>query len=411
MFRGFLIEIMRSATESIKANKLRSLLTTLGIVIGVMTVIGVISVISGFRKSVATSFSQLGANVLYVDKYPWFSGHRSRDEWRKIRKRRNLEIKEVQALQEYGTSFKYISPLIQRRLNMERGEKETPEVEIHGTSEDFTKIINQNVDLGRFLSKDDIKYKRQVCILGHDVVEKLFPEENPIGNKVKIQGRQFNVIGILEERGEMMGHNMDNVAFVPFTTMSQFTGRRRRSITIAIYAEDEEETREEVRWILRGVRNLGPGEEDDFSINSSEAMIKQFNQLTKTIFLISIAIAAISLIVGGIGIMNIMLVSVSERTREIGVRKAIGAKSSEILGQFLMESVVICLVGGFIGIFLGTTLTKLISIMSNGNLPFNIPIWSILLGFGFCCSIGVFFGYYPARKASKLSPVEALRYE
>jgi putative ABC transport system permease protein len=411
MFRGFLVEILRSAIESIKANKLRSLLTTLGIVIGVMTVIGVMSVISGLKKNVAASFSQLGANVLYIDKYPWFAGHLSRTEWDKIRKRDDLEMKEVQALEKYGTSFKYVSPLVQRRLKVEKDEKEAPEVEVHGTSENFPKIINQSVDLGHFFSRDDIKYKRHVCVLGHDVVNTLFPEENPIGNKVKIQGRQFNVIGILEERGEMMGHSMDNIALIPFTTMAEFTGTRRRSVTIAIYAENEEEAREEIRWILRSIRNLKPEEEDDFSINSSEAMIQQFNQLTKTIFLISIAVAAISLIVGGIGIMNIMLVSVSERTREIGVRKAIGAKSSEILGQFLMESVVICLVGGIIGIFLGSTLTKLISIMSSGNLPFYIPIWSIFLGFGFCFSIGVFFGYYPARKASKLSPVEALRYE
>lgn len=411
MFRGFLIEILRSSIESIKANKLRSMLTTIGIVIGVMTVIGVMSVISGLKKNVATSFSQLGANVLYVDKYPWFAGHLSREQWDKIRKRDDLDMREVQALEKYGTSFKYVSPLVQRRLKVEKDEKEAPEVEINGTSEDFPKIINQNVDLGHFFSKDDIKYKRHVCILGHDVVSTLFPEENPIGNKVKIQGRQFSVIGILEERGEMMGHSMDNIALIPFTTMTEFTGTRRRSITIAIYAENEEEAREEIKWILRSVRNLGPEEDDDFSINSSEAMIQQFNQLTKTIFLISIAVAAISLIVGGIGIMNIMLVSVSERTREIGVRKAIGAKSGEILGQFLMESVVICLVGGFLGIFLGASITKLISIMSNGNLPFYIPIWSIFLGFGFCFSIGVFFGYYPARKASKLSPVEALRYE
>ncbi len=411
MFRGFLIEILRSSIESIKANKLRSLLTTLGIVIGVMTVIGVMSVISGLKNNVANTFSQLGKNVLYVDKYPWSMGHMSREEWDKIRKRDNIDTKELEALKEYGTSLEYVSPLVTRNLNMNRGEKEAAEVEINGTSEDFDRIRNRNVKLGRFLSKDDLKYKRHVCVLGTKVVETLFPDENPVGNKVKIQGRQFNVIGVLEEKGEMMGWNMDNVAVIPFTTMTEFTGRSDRSITIAIYAENEEEATEEIRWILRGARNLKPGEEDDFSINSSEALITQFNQLTKTIFLISIAIAAISLIVGGIGIMNIMLVSVSERTREIGVRKAIGAKSSEILGQFLMESVVICLVGGFLGILLGASLTKLISIMSNGNLPFYIPIWSIFLGFGFCCSIGIFFGYYPARKASKLSPVEALRYE
>ncbi|MEJ2306023.1 MAG: ABC transporter permease [candidate division WOR-3 bacterium] len=411
MFRGFLIEVLRSSIESIKANKLRSLLTTLGIVIGVMTVIGVMSVISGLRQNVAASFSQLGANVLYVSKYPWFMGHMSREEWNKIRRRDNIETEELEALKKYGASFKYVSPLVTRRFNMERGEKEAAEVEIHGTSEDFDKILNQEVKLGRFFSKDDIKYKRHVCVLGKMVVETLFPDENPIGNKVKIQGRQFNVIGMLEERGEMMGQDMDNIAVIPFSTMEEFTGKRRRSITIAIYSENEEESIEEIRWILRGVRSIKPEEEDDFSINSSDALIAQFNQLTKTIFLISIAIAAISLIVGGIGIMNIMLVSVSERTREIGVRKAIGAKSGEILGQFLMESVVICLVGGFLGIFLGASITKLISIMSNGNLPFHIPIWSVFLGFGFCFCIGVFFGYYPARKASKLSPVEALRYE
>ncbi len=408
MFRSFIFEILRSAIESIKANKLRSLLTTLGIVIGVMTVIGVMSVVSGFRQYIATSFSQLGANVLYVSKYPWGFGM-SREEFKKIQKRENIGLREAEALKEYGESFKYVSPSILRNMKMERGDKEAEEVQIEGASEDFSRITNRNVSLGRFLSKDDIKYNRYVCVLGQDVVNALFPEESPIGKKVKIQGRQFNVVGIMEEKGKMMGQSMDNTAFIPYTTMTTFTGKRI-SINIAVYAEEGEETEEEIRWILRGVRNLKPGEEDDFSINSSEALISQFNQLTSTFLIISIAIAAISLVVGGIGIMNIMLVSVSERTREIGVRKAIGAKSGEILGQFLMESVVICLVGGIIGIFLGASITKLISIVSPG-IHFHIPIWSIFLGFGFCCSIGVFFGYYPARKASKLSPVEALRYE
>lgn len=408
MFSGFLIEILRSAIESIKANKLRSLLTTLGIVIGVMTVIGVMSVVSGFRQYIATSFSQLGANVLYVSKYPWGFGM-SREEFKKIQKRENIGLREAEALKEYGESFKYVSPSILRNMKMERGDKEAEEVQIEGASEDFSRITNRQVSLGRFLSKDDIKYNRYVCVLGQDVVNALFPEESPIGKKVKIQGRQFNVVGIMAEKGKMMGQSMDNTAFIPYTTMTTFTGKRI-SINIAVYAEEGEETEEEIRWILRGVRNLKPGEEDDFSINSSEALISQFNQLTSTFLIISIAIAAISLVVGGIGIMNIMLVSVSERTREIGVRKAIGAKSGEILGQFLMESVVICLVGGIIGIFLGASITKLISIVSPG-IHFHIPIWSIFLGFGFCCSIGVFFGYYPARKASKLSPVEALRYE
>ncbi|MEO0293340.1 MAG: ABC transporter permease [candidate division WOR-3 bacterium] len=412
LISGFLVEILRSSFDSIRSNKLRSFLTTLGIVIGVMTVVGVMSIISGLKRSVAKSFSQLGANVIYVDKYPWFMGKMSREEWNKIRKRKDIDLKALNALKEYGTSFKFVSPLITRGFNITRGEKEAVEVDVQGTSQDFVYIIKQNVKLGRYLSSDDLKYKRYVCVLGEDVVKTLFPEcKNPIGEKIKIQGRQFNVIGILERRGEMMGMSMDNIAIIPFPIMAEFVGEDRKSITIAISVEDEEEAREEIRWILRRVRNLRPGEEDDFSINSSEALIRQFNELTKALFLFSIAIAGISLVVGGIGIMNIMLVSVSERTREIGIRKAIGAKPSEILGQFLVEAVVICLIGGIIGIFLGASITKIISVLSRGNLPFYIPIWSIFLGFGFCGSIGIFFGFFPARKASKLNPVEALRYE
>ncbi|MEA1912895.1 MAG: ABC transporter permease [candidate division WOR-3 bacterium] len=408
MDRGFLTESLRSAIESIKTNKLRSLLTTLGIIIGVTTVIAVVSAISGLKQQVAKSFSSLGANVLYVQKFPWVVGGKN-IEWWNIKKRRDIGLKEVQALKEYGSSFEYVAPQVSRAFDVEMGEKKARNVTIQGTSEDFPVIMNQGVNLGRFLNHDDIKYRRDHCVLGKDVSNTLFPDENPIGKAVRIKGRLFTVVGLLEEKGEIMGQSLDNVAVIPYTTiMSKFTGGRE-SITIALLAEDEEEARQEIRWILRRVRDVKPEEEDDFSINSSGALAKEFNQLTRTMFIIMVGIAAISLVVGGIGIMNIMLVSVTERTREIGIRKAIGAKSKEILIQFLLESIMICFLGGFIGIFLGFSLTKLLSIV--GNIPFAMPFWSVLLGFGFSVAIGIFFGFYPARKASSLNPVEALRYE
>jgi len=407
MDRGFLLESLRSALEAIKTNKLRSLLTTLGIIIGVTTVISVISVITGLKQKIATSFSSLGANVLYIQKYPWVMGGAGVDWW-KIRQRKNLGMEEYKALKEYGSSFTYVAPQISDRFDVKHGDKKVDGVSVDGTTEDFPEIMNQQVKLGRFLSTDDIQYRRDVCVLGNDVATTLFPDENPVGKTVRINGRVFTVIGLLEELGELMGQSMDNVAVIPYTTMTKFTGRRR-SLTITVLAEDEDEAREEIRWILRRVRRVKEDEEDDFSINSAGALTRQFNQLTRALFIIMVGIAGISLVVGGIGIMNIMLVSVTERTREIGVRKAIGAKSSEILGQFLLESIMICFVGGFVGILLGFSLTKLISL--TGNIPFGMPIWAILLGFGFSFIIGVFFGFYPARKAAALNPVEALRYE
>jgi putative ABC transport system permease protein len=407
MFSGFLLESVRSALEAIKTNKLRSILTTLGIIIGVTTVIAVISVITGLKQQVATSFSSLGANVLYVQKYPWVMGGGGIDWW-KIRQRKDIGMEEYLALKEYGSSFKYVSPQNSSRYDIIRGDKRANGVSVDGTTQDYPEIMNQHVKLGRFLSEDDIQYRRDVCVLGDDVASTLFSDENPIGQNVRIGGRLFTVIGLLEELGEMMGQSMDNVAIIPYTTMTKFTGRRR-SLTITVLAEDEEETTQEIRWILRRIRKVKEGEEDDFSINSAGALTQQFNQLTRAMFIIMVGIAGISLVVGGIGIMNIMLVSVTERTREIGVRKAIGAKSSEILGQFLLESIMICLVGGLIGVFFGFSITKLISLA--GKIPFGMPFWSILLGFGFSFFTGVFFGFYPARKASSLSPVEALRYE
>jgi len=406
MDRGFLTELIRAAIESIRINKLRAFLTTLGIIIGVTTVIAVVSVIIGVQKKVTDTFSSIGADVIYIQKYPWVMG--ARRKWWEIRKRKDITFTEYNALKKYSTTIKYIAPEMHSRVSLKRGNKKVEAVEITGTTHILPKINQQYVETGRFLSEDDVRYRKNVCVIGTDVAENLFPEENPVGQYLKIAGNKFLVIGILEKKGNIFGQSMDNVAVIPYTTYQKIFGSRR-SITIVALAENKDEAIEEIRWILRNVRKVPQGKPDDFSINTSDALIKQWNELTRSIFLVMIVVASVALIVGGIGIMNIMLVSVTERTREIGIRKAIGAKKKEILVQFLIEAVIVSLGGGIIGILLGFLLAKLSSIFA--NLPFAMPIWLVLLGFLFSSLVGVFFGFYPAKKAAELNPVEALRYE
>ncbi|HHE04649.1 ABC transporter permease [candidate division WOR-3 bacterium] len=406
MVRGFLTEVLRSAAESIRTNKLRAILTTLGIIIGVTTVIAVISVIAGIQNKVTSSFSSLGSNVIYVQKFPWVMGRRM--QWWKLRKRKDITLDDYKAIKEFATSISFVAPEMHTRYTLKRKDKKVEDVTITGTSYELPKINQQDVEYGRFLSADDINYRKNVCVLGKDVVDNLFPNTEPIGQYIRISGSRFLIIGVLEQKGQMLGQSMDNIAIIPYTTYEKIYGTRR-SITIAILADDRESATEEVRWILRNKRHLKENQEDDFAINSSDALIKSWNQLTRSIFLVMIAIASVALIVGGIGIMNIMLVSVTERTREIGIRKAIGAKKKEILMQFLVESVIVSLLGGIIGIVFGFGIAKVVSVFA--NIPFAMPVWGILIGFFFSFIVGVFFGYYPARKASMLNPVEALRYE
>jgi putative ABC transport system permease protein len=290
-------------------------------------------------------------------------------------------------------------------------EKTNPDVFLLGTDENWAATNAFFVENGRFLTPVDLQYRRPVCTLGLTIVEKLFPFEDPLDKEVLIDGNRFTVVGIMEEKGTFFGQNRDNLAFIPISTFEKLYGEKR-SLQIGIKArtpEILEEAMDEVIGILRVERGVPPGAPNDFEIMTRDSLMDSWRNLTSIVFAAALGICLISLLVGGIGVMNIMLVSVTERTREIGLRKAVGARRRDILLQFIAEAVVICEIGGLIGVLIGLGVGKLIGAVT--SLPVAVPIWSIIVGLGFVSIVGLFFGIYPAAKAARLRPIDALGYE
>ncbi len=399
-------EGIKIALGALAAHKMRAFLTVLGIVVGVTTVIGIVSLIQGLNRSFTEQVSDLGSDVLYIQKYSWFSNN---DDWEKFRNRKNLTLKEVDALQNYATLASAVAPNVSSRRTIKYKNESMDEVRILGTNEE--QITGVFPEKGRVLSEIDVANRRFVCVIGWEVANKLFKDVDPVGERVKIGGHPFKVIGVLEKQGSFLGHNQDQEIWVPIGAFFKIFGSRR-GMTIAVKVKSAgliDEAKDEIRGILRRVRKVPPAEDDDFSINQMDLIMDMYKKLTSALYAAAIGVGSISLLVGGIGIMNIMLVSVTERTREIGVRKAIGAKRRNILWQFLIESVMISAVGGLIGVAFGFGLATMISSVS--PLPASVSMWSVFLGLGFSSAVGIFFGIYPASKAAKLDPIEALRYE
>ncbi len=398
-------EGVKIALGALWSNKLRAFLTLLGIIIGVTTVIGIFSLTQGLDKSFGNEISSLGSDVLYVQKFPWFS-RPNQDEFRN---RRDITMKEVRALKKSATLALAVSPSVGTSRTVRRGNKSLEGVSINGTDEE--KTSNTYPAYGRDLTAIDVTYRRNVCVIGSAVAENLFPGEDPLGKRLKIAGYPFTVVGVLEKQGDLFGMNQDQEIRIPIGVFFKLFGTRR-SITIMVKVSDPtiiDDAKEEIRGILRSVRRLEPQEEDDFGINQMDMIMQMYKSLTGALHAAAIGVGAISLLVGGIGIMNIMLVSVTERTREIGIRKALGARKVNLLWQFLIESVTISAVGGLIGVGLGFALGGLVAAIS--PLPSTVSLWSVLLGIGFSSTVGIFFGLYPASKAARLNPIEALRYE
>jgi len=405
-----LIEIWESikiAVQALRANKMRTFLTTLGIVIGITTVIGIHSIIQGLNNAFYTSISAIGSDVLYVQKFSWFSNK----DWLEARNRKNITMKEANAIKKHAALVKAVAPAVGARKTVKYKSEQLKDVSIIGSTEDYTVTSNVVPEFGRPLSQQDVDHNRAVCVIGWEVANRLFKKVNPIGKRIKIGSYKFRVIGVLEKRGSLFGQNLDTEVVIPIGVFQKIYGSRRwMTIEVKVISADRvDEAKDELIGILRRVRKVPPGEDNDFAINQQDMIADMYKRLTTALYAVAFGVGAIALIVGGIGIMNILLVSITERTREIGIRKALGAKKRDILWQFLIESLVVSGVGGLFGILLGFLAAKGIS--SATSLAASVSLSSAFIGIVFIGFVGLFFGIYPAYKASKLDPIESLRYE
>jgi putative ABC transport system permease protein len=402
------LEAVYIALSSLRANRLRSLLTLLGIVIGVMAVIAVVSIISGLNDYVAGKIFNLGPDVITIQRTsPVIS---SIDEWVENQRRKNLSLEDMVAIRTACGDCKTAGAAVNARARVKFG-REYVDSQIQGNTAEVAAILGTELSGGRFLTEYDVDHARNVCIIGSDVVDNLFPFVDPIGKTLMIDDRPFEVVGIGTKQGTVLGQSRDNWALIPITLHQKMYGARR-SITIYAKALDEKHlpaAESEVRLALRARRHLSYSMKDDFALNTNDNFLQIWANISRAFFAVTIGIASISLIVGGIVVMNIMLVSVTERTREIGIRKATGARRHDILIQFLVESATLALVGGILGILLGSSIALTISWLS--PLPASIKWWAVALALGVSTSVGLFFGIYPATKAANLDPIVALRYE
>ncbi len=395
------------AWDALKSHKLRSLLTTLGILIGVTTIITIWTTIQGLNEYVYGQLSNIGASTVYVQKFPWVIT----DNYWELRNRKEVTWKEYEAIAEYTTLADAIAPQAFSMKRVGYKQEKYDDILVLGTNEDYMATSNAYPDVGRFLTPIDVRNNHKVAVLGSELAANLFKDENPIGRRIKIGSDRYKVIGIFEKRGTMFGQSMDNYAVVPIGTFRRiYGGHRGLRIAVLTNNPDElEDLKDQLRGIMRRVRKTRPADEDDFAINQQDMLTNLYAQLTGTLFMIVFVIGGISLLVGGIGIMNIMLVSVTERTREIGIRKAIGAKRRNVLSQFLIEAIMVSSLGGLIGIILGYIAGTLI--LGTMDLTIGVSVSAIAIGFGFSTLVGVLAGFYPAYKASNLNPIDSLRYE
>ncbi len=400
------------ALEAIRDNKLRSVLTLLGITIGVFSVIGVMTAIRTLETSIESGLNVFGTNTFLIQKYPVVTiGGHSR---RKYRNRRNITYDQYEKLKQQARLPILISVIdaTAGQTIKYRDRQAKKNVYLQGGDEGSLRTLNTFIGDGRSITQHDVEFSRRVAVLGMDAVDQLFPFEDPLEKTITIDGIGYLVVGVAERKGKMFGQSQDNYVIIPITTYLQRYGNRWTSLSITVEAPSAElydRTRDEVIGILRMIRKVPPGKENDFEVASNAQLIETFGQFTVGVKLFALAISIIALLVAGIGIMNIMLVSVSERIKEIGIRKAIGATRRDILIQFLTEAVFLSEFGGITGVILGVLGGNLVAMVF--HIPAVIPLDWVLIGLAVCSVIGVSFGIYPAYRAAKLDPITSLRYE
>jgi putative ABC transport system permease protein len=405
-----LSEAVAISTASLWAHKLRSILTLLGVVIGVAAVIAVVSLINGANQYVATRVFRLGADVFGLSKQP--SIITNVDEWLEFQKRKRITYDDYEAIRDLCKSCKEVGASLGGRVEVKSGVNSLKDTNLRAWTPQMPQLYDVDLVAGRHMTASDLSSAAPVCVIGMDVVENLLPGVDPLGKEVRWNNIPCQIIGVGKKEGTSLGTSLDNWIILPLTTYVKTYGNQQSSLRVtarAGSASNIQITVDEVRQIMRGRHHLAYAAKDDFAIETSDSFLSLWKDISSSFFAVTIAIASISLVVGGIVIMNIMLVSVTERTREIGIRKALGARRKDILRQFLIESSTMAVIGGAIGVVFGVLTAKLVSIFS--PLPSAVQIWSVLGGLAVALSVGLFFGTYPATKAAKLDPVEALRSE
>ncbi len=408
----FWLQAISLAFSQIWANKSRAFLTALGIIVGVASTTAVIAALTGLKAKVLNEFESVGASKFFVFPDRPEDAPRNMYPWEKIL----LKTKEVEAIRDECTLVKCITPITEVGLDVESGDKRIEGITISGIWPEWHEVQNRFVQEGRPFSSMDVESERQVCLVNGDAISELDLPANPVGEAILIGGRRFMIAGIVETtQARFFGMNTSSAEiFIPFSVAEKLQERNFFMRIEGLFASPETalEGEDEVRFVLRRMRGIGPGEPETFQVAAIDKFIAQFKTLATGITAIAGGIVGISLLVGGIGIMNIMLVSVSERTREIGLRKAVGATPMAILLQFLLEAVTLCLVGGFIGIAFGRLAAYGLTQIPGAQLEqADIPLWAVAVSFLFSAATGVIFGMFPAIKASRLDPIEALRHE
>jgi putative ABC transport system permease protein len=400
-------ETLRLALDSLRAHKLRSFLTLLGVILAVTTLVAVMSVVAGLNFYVADKIANLGANVYVISRFGIIT---SEDAWVKAQKRPLLTREEYENLQQGMRTTNKIAAFLNTVSDVRSGNTLQEDVNVFGVTPNYIDVRNVTVASGRFITESDETHHSEVCFIGNDLVKRFFSNTDPIGKTIRAGTHSYEVVGVADIIGSALGQSQDNFLFMPLATYSKEWGTQRDSLVLFAQAQNAElipASEDEARMLLRAWRHLPWKAEDNFGIVGSESIMSLWKELTANLFAVAVGLTAVFLVVGGIVIMNIMLASVTERTREIGVRRSLGARKKHIVLQFVTESAVLAAVGGLMGICLAYLVVGIAR--SATSIPMRTPMSAVILSLGVSTAVGLFFGIYPAMRAAKLDPIEALR--
>jgi len=404
-------EATRIALDSLRKNKLRSFLTLLGIILATTTLIAVTALIHGMDRYIADKVSNMGADGFRIVRMAWFGEWDPKKFFEMDKRNPQIRVDEYAFIKEKATLLKDIGMMTQRTARVAYKGNSVEGVTVNGITDNIPAINNVQVGIGRGITYDEVRRHMPVAFIGNDIFTRFFDGRDPLGKTITIEGDPYEVVGVAQALGSVFGQSQDNFVMIPVESYFKTYGARNgiRLVAKAIDQQRLVEAQDEVRVLLRSYRHLGPAQDDNFVIFASETFVTLWQQLTKTISAMAVGVVSVFMVVGGIVIMNIMLAVVTERTREIGIRKSLGARRRDILNQYLVESAVLAGAGGLIGV--GTAWLIAVVVRSFTSMPMSLPPSSIAIGVGLSSVVGLFFGIYPARKASKLDPIEALRAE